>query len=255
MESRSNPLHGRFKDAPWYDKEGEPISVMIGGAGGIGSWTALLISRAGFEPIIYDFDYIEEHNLGGQIFPKRLIGDLKSDAISAVIKDFCGMEVLSYNEKIDENTPTHGFVISAFDNMAARKAMFESWVSVFGTMSEDFIFIDGRLQAEHMQILCVRGMDTKAIETYRKEYLFEDSDIEDAPCTMKQTSHAAAMIASHIVGFFTNHVTNLLEKDNTRAVPFFWEYFIPIDFLEIKNIEVLTDEPTNSDSESERLFF
>jgi len=42
------------------------------------------------------------------------------------------------------------------------------------------------------------------------------------------------MIASHMVAFFTNHYTNVVEKDNSRSVPFFWEYFIPIDYLNIE---------------------
>lgn len=51
------------------------------------------------------------------------------------------------------------------------------------------IFIDGRLTAEQMQIFCVTP---KYISKY-KEHLFDDSEVEDAPCTMKQTSHSAAM--------------------------------------------------------------
>lgn len=56
----------RFKDAPWFPKE--ETNVVIGGAGGIGSWLSLLISRAGFFPIVYDFDILEEHNLAGQLY-------------------------------------------------------------------------------------------------------------------------------------------------------------------------------------------
>ena len=57
-------------------------------------------------------------------------------------------------------------------------------------------FIDGRLTAEQLQIYCVKYQD---IERYRTEALFSDSDVPDAPCTMKQTSHVAAMIASYMV--------------------------------------------------------
>lgn len=55
----------RFKDAPWFPKE--ETAIIVGGAGGIGSWLSLLLSRAGFYPIVYDYDRLEEHNLGKSI--------------------------------------------------------------------------------------------------------------------------------------------------------------------------------------------
>ena len=58
--------YDRFKDAPWFPERDEV--VMIGGAGGIGSWLTFLLVRAGFKPTVYDFDVIEEHNIGGQLF-------------------------------------------------------------------------------------------------------------------------------------------------------------------------------------------
>ena len=48
----------RFKDAPWFPKE--ETAIIVGGAGGIGSWLSLLLSRAGFYPIVYDYDRLEE---------------------------------------------------------------------------------------------------------------------------------------------------------------------------------------------------
>lgn len=226
--------HSRFKDAPWYPKE--KTFLLIGGAGGIGSWTSLLLARAGFSPMVFDFDLIEEHNLGGQLYSRSMITEKKAYALQTVIKQFSDEDITAFDEKVTEETLTHPFVISAFDNMEARKVMFKKWVDTYGS-TPGAIFIDGRLQAEHMQIFCVTGgVDIDSIrcqKLYEEEYLFNDSEVKDAPCTMKQTSHAAAMIASHIVGFFTNFYTNMVEKDSTRAVPFKWEYFIPMDYISV----------------------
>lgn len=223
--------HNRFKDAPWYPIE--DTYVQIGGAGGIGSWTAMLLARSGFKPVVYDFDILEEHNLGGQLFPKRLIGKPKVEALQQVIKDFCDEEIWIENAKIDESSPTNALSISAFDNMKARFDLFHNWVAQY-LNDPRAIFIDGRLNAEQMQIFCVRGGDDKAINDYRRNHLFDDSEVEDAPCTMKQTSHAAAMIAAHIVGFFTNHITNVYEEENMRDIPFKWEYFIPLSLVDVQ---------------------
>lgn len=135
--------------------------------------------------------------------------------------------------KYDSESLTHHIMFSAFDNMEARKTMFQSWVEHISVLEEDdhdleeAIFIDGRLTAEQLQIFCVTPKD---IEEYKK-HLFDDSEVEDAPCTFKQTSHSAAMIASHMIAFFTNHITNVREGENVRSLPFFWEYFIPLDLL------------------------
>lgn len=233
----------RFKDAPWFPKE--ETNVIVGGAGGIGSWLTLMLSRAGFFPIVYDFDILEEHNLAGQLYTKSDAEAMvpKVDALKGLCKQFADTDITVMNEKYTKDSMSHHYVFSAFDNMQARKDMFAAWKEYVKEW-EDFkdiadadhipnislsepIFIDGRLTAEQMQIFCVTP---DKIEEYEK-HLFDDTEVQDAPCTMKQTSHSAAMIASHMVGFFTNHMTNNAVKDKDRTVPFFWEYFIPINYI------------------------
>ena len=233
----------RFKDAPWFPKE--ETAIIVGGAGGIGSWLSLLLSRAGFYPIVYDYDRLEEHNLAGQLYTKLDAENntLKVDALKGLCKNFADTDITVMNEKYTKDSMSHHYVFSAFDNMQARKDMFEAWKEYVAEWKEDIkvfdlteekvseqpvpLFIDGRLTAEQMQIFCVTPA---RIEEYEK-HLFDDSEVEDAPCTMKQTSHSAAMIASHMTGFFTNHMTNNAEGDSVRTVPFLWEYFIPINYI------------------------
>ena len=233
----------RFKDAPWFPKE--ETNVIVGGAGGIGSWLTLMLSRAGFFPIVYDFDRLEEHNLAGQLYTKLDAEQnvLKVDALKGLCKHFADTDITVMSEKYTKDSMSHHYVFSAFDNMQARKDMFNSWKEYvkewkefqdIAVMSEETninitepIFIDGRLTAEQMQIFCVTP---DKIEEYKK-HLFDDTEVQDAPCTMKQTSHSAAMIASHMVGFFTNHMTNNAVGERDRTVPFFWEYFIPINYI------------------------
>ena len=233
----------RFKDAPWFPKE--ETNVIVGGAGGIGSWLTLLLSRAGFYPVVYDFDVLEGHNLAGQLYTQKdaEIGALKVDALKGLCKHFADTDITVMAEKYTKDSMSHNYIFSAFDNMQARKDMFAAWKEYVKEWEEfksladisketnvnlaEPIFIDGRLTAEQMQIFCVTP---DLIAEYEK-HLFDDSEVEDAPCTMKQTSHSAAMIASHMVGFFTNHMTNNAVKDKDRTVPFFWEYFIPINYI------------------------
>lgn len=114
-------------------------------------------------------------------------------------------------------------MFSAFDNMQARRDMFTNWLN----QPNPGIFIDGRLAAETFQIFCVTP--DKA-EEYDKT-LFDDSEVDDAPCTAKQTSHMAAMIAAQMVGYYTNWVANKESGMDVRAVPFFSEYALALDYV------------------------
>lgn len=223
----STAQYNRFKDAPWFPQRDE--LVMIGGAGGIGSWLTFFLTRAGFKPTVYDFDRIEEHNTGGQLFRHSDVGSFKVDAVQNIVKTFCGTEVNTVVEAINFDSPTHYFMFSAFDNMEARKALFHVWKKSIPNCSVTPIYIDGRLEAEQLQIFCVTP---DKIEEYERDHLFDDSEVEDAPCTMRQTSHSAAMIASHMTAFFTNHITNIYEREIIREVPFYYEYFIPANLTE-----------------------
>ena len=53
---------------------------------------------------------------------------------------------------------------------------------------------------------------------YQKEFLFDDSEVEDTNCSYKQTTHFAAAIAAKMVQGFTNW----LIKDEAE-VPFYYE--------------------------------
>ena len=75
--------NARFKDEPWFPENDE--YCMVGGAGGIGSWLTFFLVRAGFSPIVYDFDTIEEHNLGGQLFRASDIDSTKVGALHDII--------------------------------------------------------------------------------------------------------------------------------------------------------------------------
>jgi molybdopterin/thiamine biosynthesis adenylyltransferase len=218
---RNESQFGRFKGAAWFPQNDE--HCMVGGAGGIGSWLTFFLSKAGFKPMIYDFDHVEEHNLGGQLFKQSHVGQPKVTAVAQIIEEFNGDVIQTSLEPITAESPTHHFMFSAFDNMQARKDLFEVWKRSHGGPITP-LFIDGRLEMEQLQIFCVTPEN---MENYEENQLFSDSNVPDLECTLKQTSHAAAMIASHMVGFFTNHIANVYERQNIRAVPYYYEYFIP----------------------------
>lgn len=213
----TDTLRSRFSDAPWMKNINSKEST-IGGVGGIGSWLVLLLSRMNANIEVYDFDSIESHNIGGQWYCKKNIGLPKVEALQENIREFSDLDIVANNEKITKDTLVGEYVFSAFDNMNARKDLFQAWKEQ-NKDNPNAIFIDGRLAAEQWEIYCIRN-NPKDIEFYESpDILFEDSEVADAPCTMKQTSHFAAQIASFMASYFTNHLTNVESGENERRVP------------------------------------
>ena len=76
MELEINEItrSARFNLADWYSPN---LKIVIGGVGGIGSYLSFFLSRQEAELFVYDFDTIEEHNLGGQLYRTNDIGSKK----------------------------------------------------------------------------------------------------------------------------------------------------------------------------------
>jgi len=226
------PQYGRVKGASWFEHTYKK-DVMVLGQGGIGSWTSMLLARIGCNLHLFDMDLYEEHNMTGQLVKSSDIGKNKAEAAKEVIRDFSPDTEVSTYGKYEISSFSNDVVICGFDNMEARKIAFENWLTYLETAEDrsKCFFQDGRLLAEQLQIFNIQGNDLEAIEKYKSDYLFDDSEVQEAMCTFKQTSHAAAMIASHMVGLFTNWVSNTFVGPKIKKVPFFYQYFIPINYV------------------------
>jgi len=236
----------RFSGFDWFPEPGNRPKILIAGAGGIGSWTAFFLARIGYLVKIIDFDTVETHNLSGQLFRTEDIGKRKVSAVKQLTQTFCNTSIATSVDSVDDDyiidTP---YVVSAFDNMQARENLFNAFVTyceiteeivsnhleendgqmIDRGLSSRPIFIDGRLEGEQLQIYCVRG-NTEDIEKYRQT-LFSDGDVEEAPCSFKQTSHNACLIASLITSLFTNNFSNEVIGIDVRYIPFKTEFYIP----------------------------
>jgi hypothetical protein len=239
LEEQVAPQYGRVKGASWF-----PLlykrDVMVLGQGGIGSWVSLLLSRVGANLYIYDMDHYEEHNMTGQVVRKSDTGKPKVAAMSDIIKEFSpDCEVNPFNIRYEEATETNDVVICGFDNMNARRTSFNNWKSYVQKLPmedrKNCFFQDGRLLSEHMQIFNIPGDREDLIKKYEDSYLPSDEEFtetEEPDCTFKQTSHCAAMIGSHMVGFLTNWISNAQGKGPKRIIPFLYEYSVSLNMTE-----------------------
>lgn len=217
----------RFSGALWYN-EAENHSITIGGCGGIGSWVAFAIARLGTAITIFDPDRVEAANMSGQLFSKNNIGTYKGSVLSDLaVKYSDNYKIYAYSRRIEPRDITP-ITICAFDNMEARKLCFEAWYTkmIYSDHKENFLFIDGRLSMEDMQVFCIHGKDIKNITRYRNQFLFSDKEAEAPLCSAKQTTHCAMMIGSLITGLYINFCYNRASEDKLflRPLPFLTMY-------------------------------
>tara|TARA_R100001463_G_scaffold23551_2_gene56409 strand:- start:21591 stop:22271 length:681 start_codon:yes stop_codon:yes gene_type:complete len=209
----------RFSDAPWANAIQH---IVVGGVGGIGSWASLFLARIGHYLYLYDIDIVDETNMGGQLYGVDQISMNKTAAAKQNIEKFCGKDsqVYLYDEFTTEEGMVAPVVFSCFDNMAARKAMFEKWAQY----DKREVFIDGRMLAEVGMVFIVqKGQE----EEYRK-HLFEDSEVEEAPCSFKATSHCGAFIGSLMVSGLNNYLANKTAGNNDRVINFHTNFALPM---------------------------
>lgn len=219
----------RFSGAIWFDKI-QKQNVLIAGVGGIGSNTAYLISRMHPNKLqLYDNDKVDNVNMSGQFFTCADLERFKVDAIANHLQKFSHFfDTYSFRERVTEKTYLPPIVICGFDNMEARKITFYNWLTTLEGLTEaqkkKYLFIDGRLAAEKLQVFCMTGDDTYNQDLYKRDWLFSEEEAEHAVCSYKQTSYCAMLIASIICNLFVNFCANMCEPLINRDLPFFTEY-------------------------------
>lgn len=217
----------RFSDAPWLLKENLPI-ITVGGAGGIGSWLLLFLSRTrNYSKVyVYEHDIIEETNIAGQFFSPDQIGLSKGLAVARNIKEFSDYTNITTFGKFEEDSFVSPITFSCFDNMLARKFMFEKWKS----LENRELYIDGRMLFEDGQVYTV----TKENQDKYEATLFDDKDLPNVACSMKATTHCGAHIASVMLASLNNYLANTyFYKDYIREVPFKYEFSLTHLFFNI----------------------
>ena len=206
----------RFRDAPFFSGAAD-LSVAIGGLGGIGTWLSLYLSRIVKTIYGFDFDEVEEVNLAGQLFSNKHVGHSKAGAVKLIVNEYGHASFIPFSEAIEEDSEVpESYIFSAFDNMKARKNLFDIWKK----NENRELFIDGRLLADQYEVYFVQKGQEERYETT----LFLDSEVEEVACTFKQTSHFAAMCASRMVHGFTNYLSQAMF------------YKIPFKFAEEGNL-------------------
>ena len=170
--------------------------------------------------------------MGGQLYPVSAIGKSKAETVQQLVSEFSGNNQVYTQGRYEVGGDVDDIVFTCFDNMHARRAMFEKWWerNKMERASKPAIFIDGRMTVESYQVFAVTP---KNAAMYR-ETLFDDSEVEDLMCSMKATSHIGAEIGSKMTQVFTNYMTNFNLGFELREVPFSVRYETSLVLMDLE---------------------
>lgn len=190
----------------------ENAQVVMAGCGGIGSATALALTKLGIPHInLVDFDDVEMHNIPNQMFETdaaRGGGESKVEALRTMLYRFNDhVEVGAINKKIQDipKQLLRGVVITGFDSMAARS---DTWDIVKNNPNVELL-IDGRLGKEDIAIYCVNPCNSDHQKYYEDVALgYDDDEAEELACTERAIIDVMFVVAALITRCVRRHYTN-----------------------------------------------
>lgn len=221
MENKIDDINARFKDAPWYI-ESKNEKILLTGVGGIGSNALYCLAKTiPAKYYIVDNDTVDLHNIGTQFYRSSQIGKTK---VNACLENVDYENIFPIKKLV--TTEQMPITIMGFDNMEARKLIFNNW-----KLNPDReILIDGRLRASYYEVFTV----TKGNEEEYEKTLFDSTDVSDGPCTFKQTAYAAMLIGARITNILVNYLTNKYAGEEICTVPFKVSELCELIHIEIK---------------------
>lgn len=194
---------------------------LVIGAGAIGSFVTSMLAKMGGKDItVIDFDTIEEHNISNQFYPVDEIGTPKVDALHAVVHEFSGESVKTYNQAWEpggEGINRFDMVISCVDSMDVRKQLWDH----YKTRTKHFI--DGRMGAEFLRAFAIDTEKAQQREFYETT-LHTDADAVQARCTEKTIMYTVLIVA----GIMLDLIKHSLKAERTPVeVSFDCKTFLP----------------------------
>jgi len=170
------------------------VSVTIIGAGGIGSFVALGLSKLGIlEMEIWDGDKVEDHNVPNQFFKTHHIGRNKAKITALQATEYGGIYARA-RDRFWNKEPLSGFVISAVDDMAVRKKIWEACK----LQPRVKLLVDGRIGGEDVKVIALKPTDIDAIKQYEAT-LFSNEEAAELPCTSRAIIDVAFLVTALII--------------------------------------------------------
>lgn len=175
----------------------KPVTMI--GAGGIGSWTALVLAKMGCTDVsIYDGDKVEMVNTASQLYGESSIGIVKAMAIGSIVKQLTGIAITPRPTHWVDSILNDEIIITGLDSMEVRRKVWEGLKH-----RTSGLLIDGRMSGDVIHIF-IHKLGTDSTR-YEKTLLGEP---EPEACTGKAVVYNTSMIGSLIANLVKHYIKN-----------------------------------------------
>jgi molybdopterin/thiamine biosynthesis adenylyltransferase len=193
------------------------VPIVLIGAGTIGSWTALFLTKLGLNDItVFDPDIVENQNRANQLYGEMNIGESKVQALDTQIHFLSGVEIERLVSKFPVDPPfiRQCIVLVTVDSMKSRLEIFE-WLQTNKINVK--LFIDARTGGEVGRVFAFEPMQPSLMEQYSHTL---HSDIPDAEmneevrrssevkCTARSIVDVSVTVAARITNTVRKYLTN-----------------------------------------------
>lgn len=197
-----------------------PINIIGVGATGSRIWLSLV--ELGLTNIkVFDFDYVEPHNLANQIYLTSHVGQSKVDGLKDYYKMKTGMnppkEMEFFEEKIqkDSDFTIEGVLFLLTDTMESRKEIYDNFIEGNNRLLH---VIETRMASSYGNVNTFDPYDSVQCERWVGS-LINDEDAEVSPCGASiSVGPTASIIANMAVWQFIHLLTNPEASDEQALV-------------------------------------
>jgi hypothetical protein len=210
-------------------------SILIIGAGSIGSYATLALAKVGFSNItVIDDGMVEEENIAPQFFTIKQMRKAKVEALKSSIKLHTNSDITAIKERVTELNIKEIFsvikpkvVISALDSMDGRKQILYGLSRV---MSDCYLFLDARMSIQFLSIISLDPYLSGHREWYSKT-LFSDENAVQEACTNKAISYTSLIAGALICKYTIQGLKQVNESKSSEKRKFIINYDLLNDDL------------------------
>lgn len=159
----------------FFSADGARVNIV--GCGSVGSAIAENLVRCGVNNfMLWDFDYVEPHNLANQFFTEGDIGKLKCEAVKDMILAINPDATVKLKKKGWNNDVMQGYVFLAVDSIEIRRDIVELHMG----SPEIKAMFDFRTLLESAQHYAANWSDGKSKEDFLKTMQFSHEEAAEA---------------------------------------------------------------------------